>query len=221
MREKIILIPSNTDLNRGDQALVWESINVIRDVYNNPNIILMKGNEHKQYAQTEKLGYPMISRILKHPNRVFFKRLHIRYSALDIILIGIVALFDFITSSLLLIRSKWINKLALLFMSQEIKDTFAVFKNCDAVYVKGGGFIHSYGAISDAYQMYFLLYHILLAIRHKKKVFVLPNSIGSVKVQVGWLACGLCIESLYISFGKRINFRAIPSLTKEDKDSCP
>lgn len=31
--KKVILIPSNTDLNRGDQALVWESIRIIEDVF--------------------------------------------------------------------------------------------------------------------------------------------------------------------------------------------
>ena len=67
MKEKVILIPGNTDLNRGDQALVWESINIIKDVYDSPEIILMKGDDHRQYAQTEKLGYPMIDTILKHP----------------------------------------------------------------------------------------------------------------------------------------------------------
>ena len=74
MKEKVILIPGNTDLNRGDQALVWESVNVIKDVYDNPEVILMKGDDHRQFAQTERMGYPMIKAILKHPARIFSKK---------------------------------------------------------------------------------------------------------------------------------------------------
>ena len=33
--KKVLLLPNNTDLNRGDQALVWESIRLIEDIYNN------------------------------------------------------------------------------------------------------------------------------------------------------------------------------------------
>ena len=187
MKRKVILVPGNTDLNRGDQALVWESINIIKDVYDDPEVILMKGDDHRQYAQTEKLGYQMINAILKHPARIFSKRQHIRYSVLDIILIVLVAVFDLIGSSLLLVHCRWINQFALFFMSDASKEAFNAFRTCDAVYVKGGGFIHSYGAVTDAYQMYYLLYYILLAIRHKKDVFVLPNSIGPLKIswQVG------------------------------------
>ena len=42
---KVILIPENTDLNRGDQALVWESIRLIKDIDQNSEIILMKGGD--------------------------------------------------------------------------------------------------------------------------------------------------------------------------------
>ena len=56
MKKKVILVPGNTDLNRGDQALVWESIKVIKEVYDNPEVILMKGNDYRQYAQTDRLS---------------------------------------------------------------------------------------------------------------------------------------------------------------------
>lgn len=206
MNKKIILIPGNTDLNRGDQALVWESINVIKDVYDNPEVILMKGDDHRQYAQTEKLGYPMIHTILKHPARIFSKRNHVNYSALDIFFIGVVALFDLMVSSLLLVRSRWINKLALLFMPIESKETFEAFRSCDAVFVKGGGFIHSYGAVTDAYQMYYLLYYILIAIRHKKKIIVLPNSIGPLNSKLaGWLADYVMNHCAYLSVRESVS----------------
>ena len=31
--KQILIIPGNTDLNRGDQALVWESVRLAEDVY--------------------------------------------------------------------------------------------------------------------------------------------------------------------------------------------
>lgn len=31
--KKVLIVPFNTDLNRGDQALVWETARIIRSVY--------------------------------------------------------------------------------------------------------------------------------------------------------------------------------------------
>lgn len=31
--KKILILPTNLDLNRGDQALVWEAARLIEDVY--------------------------------------------------------------------------------------------------------------------------------------------------------------------------------------------
>ena len=71
--KKIILIPSNTDLNRGDQALVWESIRLINDVFGQEKVqvslIETGDNEQdrsRQNNQTRQLGYSFIRPILKH-----------------------------------------------------------------------------------------------------------------------------------------------------------
>jgi colanic acid/amylovoran biosynthesis protein len=178
---KIILIPGNTDLNRGDQALVWESIRLIEDACEDADITLMKGDDLRQYSQTEKLGYPLIHTVLKHPGRFFNKRKHVRYSVFDIAVMGLVAVFDFFLSSALLVRCRFVNYLAQRFFPKNSRETLAKFRNCDAVVVKGGGFIHSYGAITDAYQIYYLLFYMLLAIRYGKKLLILPNSIGPLK----------------------------------------
>lgn len=177
---KILLIPGNTDLNRGDQALVWESINLIEEVYDNPEIILMRGDDHRQYVQTEQLGYGFVDNILRHPGRVVHNN-HIRYSKLDLILIGFRAIIDLIETLLLLVPCKFVNRLSLALLPPQYKTTYKEFSECDAVYVKGGGFIHSYGSVIDPYQMYFLLFNILLGLRFKKDVFILPNSIGPFK----------------------------------------
>ncbi len=180
----VLLIPGNTDLNRGDQALVWESINVIKEVYDHPDITLVRDNDKRQYAQTEKLGYKSVLGILKHPARIIKKSNgHIRYSALDLFLVGSMAIIDLILTSCLLVPVKFVNQIALLFMKDR-KESFQAFKQCDAIFVKGGGFIHSYGSVIDPYQMYFLLFSILLGIRFKKDIYVLPNSIGPLKNRI-------------------------------------
>ena len=57
----------------------------------------------------------------------------------------------------------------------------AEMESADAVFVKGGVFIHSYGSVTDSYSMYYLIYHIRLAVALGKKVIVLPNSVGPLK----------------------------------------
>lgn len=203
---KIILIPSNTDLNRGDQALVWESIRLIEEVCDDPEISLMRGDDKRQYAQTERLGFPFIPKILKHPGRIFSKQKHIRYSLFEMLIMGIVAIYDFILSFMLLVRCRCVNKLALLLMSDDSHKAYSAFKNCDAVFVKGGGFIHSYGAITDAYQIYYLLYYFLVAIRFKKQIFVLPNSIGPLKSRLArLLACYVLRKCTYVSVRESVS----------------
>ncbi len=205
---KIILIPSNTDLNRGDQALVWESIRLIEEVCDDPEISLMRGDDKRQYAQTEKLGYPLLPKILKHPGRVFSKQKHIRYSLFELLVMGIVAICDFVLSFMLLVKCRLINKFALLFMSNDSRKTYLAFRNCDAVFVKGGGFIHSYGAITDAYQIYYLLYYFLVAIRFKKQLFVLPNSVGPLRSKLArLLACYVLKRCTYVSVRESVSKR--------------
>lgn len=61
--EKVLIIPGNTDLNRGDQALVWETINLVEDIYGKNQVEcslmgeLESEHAYLQNRQTEKLGY--------------------------------------------------------------------------------------------------------------------------------------------------------------------
>lgn len=188
MTKKIFILPSVTDLNRGDQALVWESINVVKDIYENASFYLFEsGNSpedtHLQTRQTTALGYKTVPRILKHPGRINRKKQHksVRYSVGDYFLWGMQAVADLFVTFLLLIPFSPLNALGKVFLSKGQKNTLEAFKSCDAVFVKGGGFIHTYGKITDIYLIYFSLYYMLLAIRYKKKIIVLPNSIGPLK----------------------------------------
>lgn len=188
--KKIILLPANTDFNRGDQALVWESVRVIQDVFKDEaydiKLVLSSKREIEMngIAQTQKklnLGY--IDSILKHPNRFFIKHAEqkVNYGKFGYFLFGIVAIFDFIKSLFLLVPVRVINQVGLLFYSDEAKKSFNAIKEADSVFVKGGGFLHSYGSPSDFYRLYYIVYLVLLSIRFKKKIFIFPNSIGPLK----------------------------------------
>lgn len=187
--KKVIIIPSNTDLNRGDQALVWESIRLVEDIFgkNNVKCVLMgdtKSRDSKlQNQQTDVLGYQMIDTILKHPGRKFsIKRDDSKsYTKQTIIQWGIQALIDYCCSRLMLSTFSSIRFLGKFFLSKEQRMTLAEIESADAVFVKGGGFIHSYGSVTDSYLIYYLTYHIRLAVALGKKVIVLPNSVGPLK----------------------------------------
>lgn len=184
--KKILIVPSNTDLNRGDQSLTWASITIAKEVFNNEvNIFLYQtkgklAEKTKTNHQTEKLGYPFLSRILSHPRRNDTTN-EVNFSKLTLLKWGFRALSDLLGTFLLLSKFSLINKLGLQFLNKEQKYTYKAFKDLDGLIVKGGGFLHSYGSIVDPYIMYFQLFDVFLAKKYNVPVFVLPNSIGPLK----------------------------------------
>ena len=187
MSQEIIIIPGCTDLNRGDQALVWESARLIQEVIPNAQFSVLESGVKKedillQSRQTKKRGFSIIPKILRHPSRITQNKSSkaIAYSKADYFLWGLQGMVDLFSTSLLLSKSTLFNKLGTSFLSGEQKDTINRFKNATAIVIKGGGFIHTYGKITDFYTMYFSLYHVLLGIRHNKKILVFPNSIGPI-----------------------------------------
>ena len=192
MKKKAIIIPGNTDLNRGDQALVWETIRLVEDVYGANNVVckLMTGiggpNFQLQNGQTEKLGYEFIDTILKHPSRRFINKAEDSksYTGRTLIQWGVQALLDYIRTRPLLSSCSVIRRFGECFLNKAQKCAIQDIKSADAVFVKGGGFIHSYGAKTDPYFLYFLTYHIRLAEAYGKKTIILPNSIGPLKNRI-------------------------------------
>ncbi|OQX78465.1 MAG: hypothetical protein B6D61_05440 [Bacteroidetes bacterium 4484_249] len=181
MPAKVLIVPINTDLNRGDQALSWESIEIAKSISQETDIYLYKSNHNPDlYKQTDKLGYNYLTRILQHPGRGTSNK-NIRQTSFIYFKWGIKAINDILITLLLLSKYKFLNKLSLLFLSKEKKYTYKIFKEIDFVFLKGGGFLHSYGKISNAYVMYYQLFDVFLAHSLGKKVFVLPNSIGPLK----------------------------------------
>lgn len=187
MKNKILVVPGNTDLNRGDQALVWESIRVFEDVLPNLQVYLYESgaNEEEkilQKGQSLGLGYAFIPRILQHP-RVKGKSTtkEIKYSKRVYVKWGFNSVIDLISTLMLSSRFSLLNKIGKSTLSKEQKKSLNLFPKLSAIVIKGGGFLHSYGKIYDAYVMYYFLFDLMLAHRYKVKTIILPNSIGPLK----------------------------------------
>lgn len=63
-------------------------------------------------------------------------------------------------------------------ISREKFNTFLEFKNAETVFVKGGGFLHSYGGIAAPYQIWYMTFYLRLAHELGVRVVILPNSFG-------------------------------------------
>ncbi len=171
----IMIVPSCSDLNRGDQALVWETKRLAED----------SGFRGKFYFQTEKnepisqsiaKGLNPVYPILEHPSRKFKNKENIKYTVSLKIRWGIVAIFDFVKTIFLLWNPT--HHFILNMLDNDKKKTYHVMEQSDVVFVKGGGLLQTYGGLSSTYSMYFWTYPILLAHALKKPVYVMPNSFG-------------------------------------------
>ena len=172
--DNILIIPTCTDLNRGDQALVLETKKIVEKVYPNCSCYMMSNGET---IQCENMGINVFSDILKHPSRFDRNKNNINYNIIIKIKWGIVALFDYIISKSLLYKPT--RKLVYPFLSKESKKTLNLYKSATAIYVKGGGFLHDYSkGFIGIYTIYYQLFHIRLGLAMKKNVFIMPNSYG-------------------------------------------
>lgn len=176
--KKYMVLPSEYDLNRGDQALVWTSRQIGKDAGMNGDYYMLVDDE-KLAQQSIEEGFKFSSPILKHPSRKFKDTENVKYGKALILKWGIVAAFDLLGS--LLILSKFTRNFSKLFMSEDEKTTLKLMEETEAFFVKGGGFIHSSGKITDWYTIYYSLYHVALAQSMGKKVYVMPNSFGPFK----------------------------------------
>lgn len=225
--KKVVIVPFNTDLNRGDQALVWETAKIIKDVYSPEPVeiyVLESGNTPeevlRQSNQTAKLGYKVCDPILKHPGRYWSKESqeHVSNGFFRVIKWGLVAVLDFMRSVLLLSRCSLFNRIGDFFLSDRAKKTVRLIREADSIFVKGGGFIHAYGKITDAYQMYYSTFSMLLASRYNKSILMMPNSIGPLmdKLSRSFVA-KLLKQCVFISVREHVSYHY---LKKELRISC-
>lgn len=175
MNKKYLVIPQSHDLNRGDQALVWETAHLAKDANFHGEYYLM-GEDNDNIKQTKQEGFTPFSPILKHPSRLFKNKNNIHYGISLKLKWGLVAIFDFIFSLLLLFKPS--RNILEKTMSKDKRHAMSLFKDADAVFVKGGGFVHGYGGIVSSYYIYFVLYHVILSQRLGKPVYFFSNSFG-------------------------------------------
>ena len=178
MNEKIIILPGSTDYNRGDQALILETGNIIKKIYNKPDIFIISDDE-ESVIQLEEEGYKRVNSILKHPSRGKNAN-NINYGIMIKIKWGIISIIDFIYSMIIL--NKLTRKLFSFCINKNDKETIELYKNCKACFVKGGGFIHDYkGGLIGFYTMYYQMFNLMLAQSFNKNIYIMPNSFGPLK----------------------------------------
>lgn len=174
MNKKYIILPGCTDSNRGDQALVWETVRVAKDAGYLGEYYMLSSDEVSK--QSEDYGINIVSPILKHPSRRFDEKNNKNYNMLIKIKWGISALFDLIYSLLLLVSV--FNQFLLPLSDAQTRAAAKIFKDAEVAFVKGGGFLHSSGGLVSTYKIYYFLYHIIYAQKMGKKVYIMPNSFG-------------------------------------------
>ncbi|MCF6351464.1 MAG: polysaccharide pyruvyl transferase family protein [Cyclobacteriaceae bacterium] len=223
-RKKVLIVPSNTDLNRGDQSLTWETANIVKSLFGEKGVkiyLYKNRNSVNVNGQTEKLEYNFVSRILAHPNR-FNKPSSFVVSKLIFFKWGFVAFFDLVQTLFLISRFTVLNNLAIATLNKSQKQSFEVFQKIDYLFVKGGGFLHSYGGIADPYIMYFQLFDVFLAHKLGKKIIILPNSIGPFKNKLaGWIVTKALSKCALVSVregvsGQFMKTQNIPHLISPD-----
>ena len=180
---KAIIVPGLSDFNKGDQALVWESYRIIQDTGLFDSISVLAYGDISEEGelsnfQTKEKGIEIIENILKHPRRgKKFSNKVIRENTASIAYQVLNAIKDFFALNMLLVFCR--HKVLLsIFFNKKIVNTVNKFHQANAIFIKGGGFIHAYGEVIAPYVMWYFLFHINLAKRLGKKIIVLPNSFG-------------------------------------------
>ncbi len=182
---KYIVIPSCSDLNRGDQALTWETVRIAKTAgFDGEYYMLRSGNE--PINQSEEEGIKAVDPILLHPSRKFKSSENVAYNISLLLSWGAIAFSDFITSMLFL--NKLTRKYAAVLLTGNQRNTQRLSADVNGIFVKGGGFLHSSGKITDLYKTYYFLFHLMLAQTLGKPVYVMPNSYGPFRgLGISWL----------------------------------
>ena len=173
--DEYLILPGCDDTNRGDQALIWETVELAKAAGFDGHYSMIATAECGRQSKT--IGIDSLAYLLPHPsmhatagedNRSYGVSLKLKWA--------ITALSDLLVAFPL--SKKATRGLAAKMLSEEQKRTFEVFKKAKAAFVKGGGFLHAYGGATDTYKIYFFLYHINLALSMGIPVYVMPNSYG-------------------------------------------
>lgn len=174
-RKTYIVVPGCSDLNRGDQALAWETkefaerAGFVGDYY-------MISEKNEPTCQSRQQGMESLEPILEHPSTKFKNKKNIDYTKWLKVKWGIISIFDLIWTLCLLVPI--IRRIVVFFLSDSKKDTYKKFEEAAAIFMKGGGLLQTYGGIVSTYSMYFWTYTLLLAKSLHKPIYIMPNSFG-------------------------------------------
>lgn len=170
-----LILPGCDDTNRGDQALIWETVDLAKKAGYTGHYSMIATEECGRQSKT--VGIDSLAYLLPHPsmhsksggdNRTYGLVLKIRWA--------ISAVRDLLIAYPL--SKKATRSFAAKFLSPDQKKTYEIYRNAKAAFVKGGGFLHAYEGLTDTYKIYFFLYHINLALSMGIPVYIMPNSYG-------------------------------------------
>jgi len=169
-----LILPGCDDTNRGDQALIWETVRLATEAGFIGNYYMLADPAHS--IQSANKGIKQIEHILKHPSDYFSDTKNIKYTLLLKLKWTYRAIVNYVLLEPLIHRTY--RKIFLRFYNSGIQNTVKMFSMASTVFVKGGGFLHAYGGVSDTYKIYYFLYHIRLALSFDLDVHIMPNSFG-------------------------------------------
>src|SRR5690606_1456759 len=168
--KKAIIVPGVTDLNKGDQALVWESHRLVKDTGLYGEILILNSGDTAEERkllckQSTDHGFEMIENILQHPRRGKHNNdEHIKESKFELFKQVKNASLDFLSTKLLLEVCGNLGLVKKLF-SSKVYNTVKIFSEADTIFVKGGGFIHAYGEKTAPYLMWYFLFYVRLGLK--------------------------------------------------------
>ncbi len=174
---KYLILPGCDDTNRGDQALIWETVRLAEDAGYIGQYYMIA--TEKCSLQSKKIGIEKMDYILPHPSDKVFEANNRKYSTRLKFKWAKAVLGDTIVGCFLL--NKFFRRIIGKHVNDSKKETLKLFENADAAFVKGGGFLHAYGGFVDSYKIFFFLFHIKLALSMGIQVYVMPNSFGPLK----------------------------------------
>lgn len=173
-----LIIPACDDANRGDQALVWETVRLLRDAGYRGRFQMLS-QRSAQSEQSRREGITLVQPLLRHPSTRRLPRGNLRYGPVLMTVWGLTSAVDATLTSVLLTRPG--RALSRVLPGKRRRATLASVEQADVCVIKGGGFLHSTGSVTDLYRTYFFLYHVILARAVGTPVLVMPNSFGPVE----------------------------------------
>lgn len=177
------IAPTLTDMNRGDQALVWEAVALAEETGGFDELALVDAGqapEHTeaQIGQSRALGHAIARSLLQDPRRGR-NRAHdkIKESKASFARLVGYALWD-LASQLWLLAFARVPAIARFVLDRQRRETFDLIRRSRAMFIKGGGFVHAHGEARAPYYIWHALFYLRLAHRLGVPVYLLPNSFG-------------------------------------------